>query len=48
MRAAPPGAAPLTDEALRPFAGLDRLLDRARCDLLVMRPPGAAAETGGG
>ncbi|MCR9151701.1 MAG: DUF177 domain-containing protein [Rhodobacteraceae bacterium] len=32
MRAAPPGAAPLTDEALRPFAGLDRLLDRARDD----------------
>ena len=28
----PPGAAPLTDEALRPFAGLDRLLDRARDD----------------
>jgi universal stress protein E len=26
----------------------ERLLDRARCDLLVMRPPGAAAETGGG
>ncbi len=29
-QAAPPGVAPLTDEALRPFAGLDRMLGRDR------------------